>query len=226
VAVHLFAERGFAATGIRDLARAAGIAASVLYNYFATKEDLLADIMRTSLAALFEGASRALASEARPERRLAILAEVHVAMQAIDTSAAMVVDSELRALRTDQRHEIIGLRDRYEQLWRETLKAGVETGQFEVRELHLTRLAMLGMCNEVAWWFTDRGPFTLAEVMELYADLVLKLVQSASVAQLRTADVGLPPAASIIELVVETRDELWRLEPQRVGVHGGSGGEV
>src|SRR5690348_1743914 len=42
VAQQLFAEKGFDATTTRDIARAAGIATGTLFNYFPTKEAVLA----------------------------------------------------------------------------------------------------------------------------------------------------------------------------------------
>ncbi|MDD6119986.1 MAG: helix-turn-helix domain containing protein [Selenomonadaceae bacterium] len=46
VAEQLFIERGYAVTTVADIARAAGVAKSTFFYYFATKDDLLADIGR------------------------------------------------------------------------------------------------------------------------------------------------------------------------------------
>jgi len=45
-AANLFAERGFHRTTTRDIAEAANVAEGTLYNYFASKDDLLMGIMR------------------------------------------------------------------------------------------------------------------------------------------------------------------------------------
>lgn len=55
-ALLLFAGRGFHATTIGDIAEGADISKGLMYNYFDGKEDLLAEIIRTSLA----GISRSL----------------------------------------------------------------------------------------------------------------------------------------------------------------------
>jgi len=44
-AVHLFAEQGFHKTTTREIAEAAGVAEGTLYNYFASKDELLMGIM-------------------------------------------------------------------------------------------------------------------------------------------------------------------------------------
>lgn len=45
-AVTLFATKGFAATGIRELGAEAGINSATLYHYVGSKESLLASIIR------------------------------------------------------------------------------------------------------------------------------------------------------------------------------------
>ena len=48
-ALHLFAERGFAATKLEDVAAAAGIGKGTIYLYFATKEDLFRAVVRQAV---------------------------------------------------------------------------------------------------------------------------------------------------------------------------------
>ncbi|WP_197048757.1 helix-turn-helix domain-containing protein [Streptosporangium roseum] len=48
-AVGLFAQTGYAATGIRELGRAAGINSATLYHYTGGKEEILSGIMRSCL---------------------------------------------------------------------------------------------------------------------------------------------------------------------------------
>ena len=49
VALNLFAEKGFAATKTREIAEAAGISETLIFQHFKTKDNLI----RTSMAALF-----------------------------------------------------------------------------------------------------------------------------------------------------------------------------
>src|SRR5438270_8734118 len=53
-ALALFAERGFGATKLDDVARAAGIAKGTIYLYFATKEDLFRAVVRQELLPTLE----------------------------------------------------------------------------------------------------------------------------------------------------------------------------
>ncbi len=53
VALECFAETGFHATTIHQIARSAGISKGLLYNYYEGKEDLLAAIIRRSVSELY-----------------------------------------------------------------------------------------------------------------------------------------------------------------------------
>jgi AcrR family transcriptional regulator len=58
-ALELFAQHGFEATSVRMIAQAAGIAQGLLYNYFASKEALLATVVQQSMADVRESFVRA-----------------------------------------------------------------------------------------------------------------------------------------------------------------------
>ncbi|MEZ5791944.1 MAG: helix-turn-helix domain-containing protein [Nitratireductor sp.] len=51
-ALHLFARQGYAAVSMRQIAGEVGVQASALYNYFLTKQDLLANLMTAHMQAL------------------------------------------------------------------------------------------------------------------------------------------------------------------------------
>ena len=48
-ALQLFAEHGFAAVSMRQIASAVGVQAGALYNYTADKQSLLFDLMKTHM---------------------------------------------------------------------------------------------------------------------------------------------------------------------------------
>lgn len=71
----LFAERGYSATSIDDVARAAGVTKPVVYDHFASKRELYVALMHELRDELLERAARDLAHDAAPEERLAAAIE-------------------------------------------------------------------------------------------------------------------------------------------------------
>ena len=195
-AVLLFARRGYAATGIRDIARTAGITSATLYHYTASKEDLLVQIMVTGQRLLTQTARRALEGVDRPEERLAILVANLVGAHATNPMTTVVVDTEIRALREGSAEQklVIGLRDEYEDLWRDTLELGAAQGVFHFTDEHLTRLGLLTMCAGMSRWYRPAGRDDPDQMIAKFTDAALGMVRAARDGRwLRGGD--LPPRA-------------------------------
>ncbi|MDG4795640.1 TetR/AcrR family transcriptional regulator [Micromonospora sp. WMMD1082] len=174
-ALELFAERGFHGTGIRDLAQRAGLSTATLYHYMGTKEELLAEIMRTSMDLLLQAATR-VGVDGGAVERVTRLVHVHVLAHAARPLHTRVVDDELRALSVPLRAEIIALRDRYERLWQAAIAAGVADGVFHLRAPDVARRALLEMCSGVARWYHPEGSLAVEEMAARYAELALNLL--------------------------------------------------
>jgi|RhiMethySRZTD1v2_1073278.scaffolds.fasta_scaffold02655_18 AcrR family transcriptional regulator len=69
-AVDLFAERGFAAVTLADIAAAVGLKRTSLYRYFPDKDHILLAWLRTEIADLIDRSEAVAASGAPPEQRL------------------------------------------------------------------------------------------------------------------------------------------------------------
>lgn len=69
-AVGLFAERGFAAVTLTDIAAAVGLKRTSLYRYFPDKDHILLAWLRTEIDGLVDRSSAIAESDAPPEQRL------------------------------------------------------------------------------------------------------------------------------------------------------------
>lgn len=175
-AMTLFSTKGFAATGIRELADAANISTGSLYHYMGTKEDLLERIMTEGLTRFTSAGRLAISDVSGPARQIVALTRVHVATEVMQRRMAVVIDNEVRALTNNKR--VVELRDAYEDLWRKPIAAGVESGIFHVAQPGLARLALIEMCNGVALWFRADGGLSVGEVCDRFSDLALAMIQA------------------------------------------------
>src|SRR4051794_29162592 len=69
-AVEAFAERGYHATSVGEIAAAAGITKPVLYDHFGSKQELFVELMETARDELTRRSAEAMAAEAPLEERL------------------------------------------------------------------------------------------------------------------------------------------------------------
>jgi AcrR family transcriptional regulator len=176
-ALRLFAAQGFAATGIRQLAREAGITSAALYGYMATKEDLLLALMRGLMEPLLEE-SRVIAARAEPAvARLRALAIRHVTLHGEHPLAARVADTELRALAGDALAGMLALRDAYEALWVAVIDDGVLEGTFATADTRITAIALIDLCGGVSDWYQPDGRHSLARIAAMHADLCIAAIR-------------------------------------------------
>jgi AcrR family transcriptional regulator len=174
----LFAQHGFQATGIRDIAAAAGVTTAALYHYVGAKEELLVAIMNDVMEPLIDGAQRIVATHESPEQRLAALVEHHVRFHATQQLATLVADTEIRSLSDAPRAEVIARRDVYEGIWRQVIAEGIAAGTFRVEDAWIATIALLQMCTGVAHWYRPTGPLTLDQLTRRYVDLALFLLRA------------------------------------------------
>ncbi|MER5526680.1 TetR/AcrR family transcriptional regulator [Streptomyces sp. NPDC002677] len=175
-AVEAFAERGYHATTTRDIAGRAGMSPAALYIHYKTKEELLHRISRIGHDKALEILQTAARREGTAAERLADGVSSFVRWHAGRRTTARVVQYELDALGPDARAEILGLRRQVDAEVRGIIQEGVESGEFDVIDIHGTTLAVLSLCIDVARWFNVHGPRTPEQVGALYADLVLRMV--------------------------------------------------
>ncbi|MFI7450675.1 TetR/AcrR family transcriptional regulator [Nonomuraea sp. NPDC049714] len=193
-AVLLFARQGYAATSIRDLARAVNLTNAGIYHHVSSKEALLADLMRAGHRGLIEATARVLDGVERPPDRLALLIASLTAIHARSPLTTRVMDGELRSLTPGSaaHDEIIALRDEYEDHWRRTLADGVGAGVFHVADQKLSRLALMSMCTGTSEWYRPDGDSSLEQVCAEFVAIGLAAVR-APARPTASADLSLLP---------------------------------
>jgi AcrR family transcriptional regulator len=176
-AISNFARKGFEGTGVRDIARDVGLTPAALYHYIGSKEDLLAQVMRDITNRLIGEAIAALEGvSSSPRDRLAALIGAHVRTHCESQMETQLSDSEIRSLTGDKRRSIIKLRNRYEDLWRAVIDDGAAVGDFNVVDPTVCRLALIQMCTGVTNWYSEDGPLSIDELVEIFVALGMQTV--------------------------------------------------
>lgn len=176
-AAELFYERGFGATSIRDIADAVGISSSTLYHHFTSKQDILhacvARFMGDFVAATVPPLQDQTVS---PTERIRHVVRLHLEISD-DRRHELLVGNPIRhALNPEQQKEGIALQQAYHDAVREVIVEGCRRGEFATADAELTTMAVLDMLNGVREWYRRTGPLSRDEVIERYAEIVLKIL--------------------------------------------------
>ena len=182
VASDLFRERGYAATSIRDIARALSLQGASLYAHVTSKEDVLWAIVDRA-ATRFERAADRAEAEAEadrpgdPSEAIAALVEAHVDVLTADVDEAGVFMNEWRSLGEDRRRQVLERRDAYQARFRRHVEAGIAGGAFAMTDPAVATSAILSAINGVAAWYDPAGRLPADRIADHLVDLVLRMLE-------------------------------------------------
>lgn len=177
-ALKLFAQHGYAAVSMRQIAAEVGVQAGALYLYTPDKQSLLADLMADHLSALL-AAWQAEPVSHDPTAHLADFARFHIRYHLERPEAVFIAYMELRSLEPANFAKIEAMRGCYEAALTEILAAGVRAGQFQIPDLKLATLAIIAMLTGVTTWYRVGGRLDIAAVAEIYAAMACQAVGAA-----------------------------------------------
>jgi AcrR family transcriptional regulator len=176
-AVRCVAAKGFHATTTRDISEGAGLSPAALYVHFPSKELVLFEIIRTAhervLTYIQDPAVTAIAHSAD---RLRAIVSRYTTWHARHHVAARVSQYELAGLTAEHYHEILELRHRTNEFFRDAVARGVTDGSFAQVDVKRVTRAMLSLSIDLVRWYRSDGADSPEELGEFYSDLALKLV--------------------------------------------------
>jgi len=178
-ALDAFAQKGYFATTTREISQGAGMSPAAVYVHYPSKSDMLAEICRRGHAEILGDLEDALQEPGTPTERVRRFVSVFAAFHARRSTLGRVIQYELRGLDPEQFREIAQIRQRFEDLIRAELEAGIAAGEFAVEDVESTGVAILSLCIDVARWHGAlRDRLSPDELGTLYADLVAKMISA------------------------------------------------
>ncbi len=157
-AARAFARGGYDATNMDQIAQACGLAKGHIYHYFRSKEEIFTQIRMDAVGRLIERLT-AIAPIAHDDPELAL-------RKAIATVIARILEEEGRyepllpdpvSLSPENRNRIRTLGRRYEQMFVDILRRGIDKGIFVRGDPKLMTFVILRAALTVANWYREGG---------------------------------------------------------------------
>ncbi len=179
-ALRLFAEHGYAAVSMRQIAREVGVQAGALYLYTPDKQSLLQDLMCSHLEALLKAwADRRSSLSSDPAERLEAFVEFHIHYHLTRVDEVFIAYMELRNLDQDGFRKVEDLRRQYERELEAILSDGRTEAAFRIDDLRVTTLAAIAMLTGVTTWYREDGRLTPDRIAQEYRGLIFSMVGAA-----------------------------------------------
>ncbi|MDH7788513.1 AcrR family transcriptional regulator [Ochrobactrum sp. 19YEA23] len=179
-AAQCFMEQGFSTTSIDDVARRMGSTKGRIYHYYSSKTDLFFDVHREGMDRLFKAVEPVMTLNGSGLHRLEEMLMAHaLAMMNNVAFEAVVVQGvhmhKLAATTPDQRrtlNELISIRRRFEDLFKQVIREGIEDGSIRQVDVSVAAKAVLGAINWLSIWYQPRSVETEADRVALAKEIV------------------------------------------------------
>ena len=181
-AIRLFNSWGYEATSVKRIAQALNMAPANLYNYYASKEALLFDVMQCQLDQVLARERRIVEEHQHPAERLRALAWDLVMHDLRDPLDAFVGRHDLRGLTGARRETISEMMAAVRSIWIATIAQGAAEEVFIGEDPKLAALVSLTTCSSVASWYVPTGEYTPDQVADHAADSVVRSLAARPVA--------------------------------------------
>ena len=131
IAAELFADRGYVATTVRDIADEAGILSGSLYHHFDSKESMIDEILSTFIDQTLASYESVIAEGKGPKETFEGLVRTSLESMVGSRSAILIYQNEARFLAAQPRFSYLTAAHRkFEKIWTDVLKKGVKSGEF------------------------------------------------------------------------------------------------
>lgn len=146
----LFAERGYAATSIRDIGQRVGLLGGSLYHYIKSKEELFVRIHDMALQVAEDRIRTAIEPLSDPWARLEAACVTMMEIQLDPNSLTMPLMNDFAAAPVEIRERLVEKRDAFELVFRDLIAAlpldpALDRGVY--------RLLLLTLLNNVSSWY-------------------------------------------------------------------------
>jgi len=152
-ALELFASRGFAQTGMRELAAHMGLTPGSLYNHMESKQTLLFELIEELYESLLDGLVRISPAQGNASDRLYELLAEHIELHGSKGLHFLVAERELHCLDKEQAAIIQNLRTIYEN---QLVKLLAEMSRMDITpQLKALAKSSVSLLNNLPSWFTQ-----------------------------------------------------------------------
>jgi AcrR family transcriptional regulator len=174
--VPVFLKKGFHETSMREIAEAAGLGKSTLYDYFKTKDEILVYFFEDQLNDLTAEAQRIAVENCTADVRLRKITEAYIESLQANKSLFMKLSMESQRLKPQSQRQIQQRRHAYQDMIRALIEEGIREGIFRpVNALLAARLLISGMAPVI---YTSRVTGTPEEMLKDTLEIFFKGIEA------------------------------------------------
>ncbi|MFC5712571.1 TetR/AcrR family transcriptional regulator [Thalassorhabdus alkalitolerans] len=176
-ALKLFEEYGFHAVTVDKIVRESRTSKGGFYHNFKSKDELLYTIHDSFITYVLDKAVEAHSRYGTPTEKLYATVRSFVKMFEMYRAHVTVFYQESLYLAPEYFTEIKKKRNKYKELMFSVVREGITEGEFRKEiPVPIMSMAIFGMINWTYKWYKDTGEYSVNDIADIYADLILHSV--------------------------------------------------
>jgi len=172
----LFMSKGFRETSMREIAEAAGMGKSSLYDYFKTKDEILVWAVEDEVDDLITAAHEIVAQPLPTIERLRQVMQFHLNFLISRKEFYLKLSFEVQRLAIESQQRIQVKRHAYQDMIRQLIVEGIQDGSFRQVDPLLAARTLITILTPTV--FTSRPTGTPEEMLDTAFDIMLSGIQA------------------------------------------------
>jgi len=167
---YFFWQKGYIATSIDDIAKAAKMNKASIYYYFKNKAAILHELGTMNMQAMIDQVLPIANSDMPPEEKLRLFIIKHIQLLLLNLNHTGIGYKERKHLPPKLFQIYIKMRDEYEGIFRRILEEGIQEGSLECTDAKVASLLIMGLLNSTLQWYRPEGRLSPDDIAcEIYA---------------------------------------------------------
>ena len=171
-AVKLFVEKGFNETSMREIAEAAGVGKSTLYDYFPSKDDILITFVVDEVKQMTAWTNEVIVQDCSIIEKFRRILRLHLDYMLANRQVFLKLTFETQRLSFESQQSIQKHRHAYQDMLIDLIREGIRQGELRPVNPVLAFRSMFGLLSSAA--YTSRPTGTPDEMLEEALDIIFK----------------------------------------------------
>jgi AcrR family transcriptional regulator len=174
--VHLFLEKGFHETSMREIAIAAGVGKSTLYDYFKSKDEILVSHFEGEIQKITEAAQEIITQNSSISEKLKKIMRMHLGYLVDNKQTFLKLSLEAQRLSSESQDHIQKNRHAYQDMLRTLIEEGIRRGEFRSTNPLFAARSVFSLLSIAV--FTSRPTGTPEEMLDQALEILFQGIQS------------------------------------------------
>lgn len=172
IALELFYNQGVEKTSMREIAEAARMGKSSLYDYYTSKDEIVVFAVEEAIKGTAEKAKEIVGSESSPEECIRKIMRLNLSFTRNHLSLLAWLGSEGRFMGEENQKRIQSIRHEYQDIIQSIISGGVDDGVFYTKDPALATRLLVNSMLSIA--YTSRPSDSLENMLDEATNIFLR----------------------------------------------------